>query len=105
MDDAEVGDDSGLVLLVAELAKDDERLLEMLHGLRRRAALGESESKVVEGQCLGLLIAEIADDRQRDTVLFGSLLVLASTSKLRSELVEPKRLTAAAKWTQSAGVA
>ena len=56
MDDAEVGQNSPLVLLVAELVKEDERLLEMLNRLRLGAALSESEREVVERQRLGLLV-------------------------------------------------
>jgi hypothetical protein len=104
MDDAEVRDDACLVLLVAELAQDVESLLEVPNRLRFGAPLGESKSKVVERQGLGLLIAEVPDDGERDAVLFGRLFVLAATSELRSELIQPKRLTAATDRSQPAGL-
>ena len=70
VDKAEVGDHSSLVLLVSELSQDDERLLEVLKR-RRDAGMGESESEVVECQCLGLPVTEVTHDGERGTMLFG----------------------------------
>jgi hypothetical protein len=91
VDEAEVGDHASLVLLVPELPKDDERLLEVLKrsGV---AGMGESEGEVVESQCLVMPVTEGTNDGKRGTMLLGCQLVLAFTSKLRSELVEPERL-------------
>jgi len=91
VDKAEVGDHSSLVLLVSEFPQDDERLLEVPKR-RRVGGMSESESEVVECQCLGVPVPEVTDDAERGTMLFGRQFVMASTSKLRSELVEPERL-------------
>ena len=99
MDEAEVGDDLSFVLFVAELSKDGERLLEVLNCCYVSPFLSESEREVVERQRLGVLIAEVTDDCQRDSVLFGSLMRVASTSELRSALVEPERVAAPAQHT------
>jgi hypothetical protein len=80
IDHAEVGHDSCLVLLVAELAKDGQRLLEVLDRLRLGAALGESESEIVERQCFGLFVAEVTDDRQRDQMLLDCAFVVAASA-------------------------
>lgn len=92
VDKAEVGDHSSLVLLVAEFPKDDERLLEVLKRCRDPAGVSESESEVVECQCLGAPVTEVTHDRERGTMLFGCQFVIACASKLRSELIEPERL-------------
>jgi hypothetical protein len=92
-DNGEVCDHSSLVFFVAELSKDVERLLEVLNRYGDAAAMYESESEVVERQCLGLPVTELTHDRERGTMLLGCLFVLALTSKLRPELVELKRLT------------
>jgi hypothetical protein len=92
VDKAKVGDHLSLVLLVAEFPKDDERLLEVLKRCRDAAGVNESESEVVECQCLGAPVTEVTHDRERGTMLFGCQFVIACTSKLRSQLVEPKRL-------------
>ena len=91
MDEAEVGDHASLVLLVPELAKDDERLLEVLERCRV-AGMSESEREVVECQRLVMAITERTHDGKRGTMLLGCQFVLALTSKLRSELVEAERL-------------
>ena len=70
VDKAEVGDHSSLVLLVSEFPKDDERLLEVLKR-RRDAGMSESESEVVECQCLGLPVTEVTHDGERGSMLFG----------------------------------
>ena len=59
---------------------------------RRVGGMSESESEVVECQCLGVPVTEVTDDGERGTMLFGRQFVMASTPKLRSELVEPERL-------------
>jgi hypothetical protein len=70
VDKAEVGDHSSLVLLVPEFPKDDERLFEVLKR-RRDAGMSQSESEVVECQCLGAPVTEVTHDRERGTMLFG----------------------------------
>ena len=92
-DNGEVCDHLSLVLLVAELSKDVERLLEVLNRYGDAAAMYESESEIVERQRLGLPVTELTHDRERGTMLLGCLFVLAFTSKLRPELIESKRLT------------
>ena len=92
VDEAEVCDHSSLVLLVAELPKDDERLLEVLNRCRDAVGVSESESEVVECECFGVPVTQVAHDRERGTVLFGGQFVIACTSKLRSELIEPAGL-------------
>jgi hypothetical protein len=70
VDEAEVGDHSSLVLLVSEFPQDDERLLEV----PKRGRVGgmrESESEVVECQCLGAPVTEVTHDRERGTMLLG----------------------------------
>ena len=86
VDEAEVGDHLSLVLLVSELPQDDERLLEVL---KRRwdAGVSQSESEVVECQCLGAPVTEVTHDGERGPMLFGCQLVIAFASKQRSVLV------------------
>jgi hypothetical protein len=91
-DETEVGDHLSLVLLVTDLAKDGECPLEVRNRDRNAADVNESESEVVERECLCAPVTEIAHDRQRGEMLLRSLLVIALTSKLRSELVESERL-------------
>ena len=88
-DEAEVRDHPSLELLVAELPKDGERLLEVLNRHRDAAGgMNESESEVVERQRLGAAVTEVTHDRERGAMPFGCLFVIAFTSKLRSELIE-----------------
>ena len=70
VDKAEVGDHLSLVLLVSELPKDDKRLLEVLK-CRRHAGVSESQSEIVECQCLGAPVTEVTYDGERGTMLFG----------------------------------
>jgi hypothetical protein len=81
------------VFLVAELPKEDERLLEVLNRCHD-AALGvnESESEVVQRQRLGVPVAEITHDCKRRSMLLGCLLAIAFTPKLHPERIESKRL-------------
>jgi hypothetical protein len=88
IDDAEIGDDLCLVLLVAELPKNDARLFQVLDRLSLGTALGERKGEAVERQRFGLVVAEIARDFEGHPMLFGRLVGCASPSKLRSELVE-----------------
>jgi hypothetical protein len=92
-DNGKVCDHSSLVLLVAELTEDDERLLEVLNRYCDAAAMYESESEVVECQRLGLPVTELTHDREGGTMLLGCPFVVAFASKLRPELIESKRLT------------
>ena len=80
VDEAEVCDHLSLVLLVPELPQDDERLLEVLQR-RRDAGVGQSESEVVERQCLGAPVTEVTHDGKRGAMLFGCQLVVAFASK------------------------
>jgi hypothetical protein len=91
-DNGEVCDHSSLVLLVAKLSKEVERLLEVLNRYGDAAGMYESESKVVERQRLGLSVTELTHDRERGTMLLGCPFVLAFTSKLRPLFIESKRL-------------
>jgi hypothetical protein len=91
VDEAEVGDHASLVLLVPEFPKDDERLLEVLKRCRV-AGMSQSESEIIECQCLVMPVTEGTHDGKRGTMLLGCQFVLALTSKLRSELVEAERL-------------
>jgi hypothetical protein len=70
VDKAEVCDHSSFVLLVSELPKDDERLLEVPKR-RRIGGMSESESEVVERQCFGVPVTEVTHDVERGTMLFG----------------------------------
>jgi hypothetical protein len=92
VDKAQIGDHSSLVLLVSELSKNDQRLLEVLKRRRDDAGVSEGEGEVVESQRLGVPVTDVAHDRERRTMLFGSQLVISSTSKPRSKLIEPARL-------------
>ena len=55
--EAEVGDHLALVLVVAELPEEDERLLEVLNRDRDAAGMNECESEVVQRQRLGIPVA------------------------------------------------
>ena len=95
-DEAEVCDHLPLELLVSQLPKEIERLLEVLNRHRDAAArMNESEGEVVERQCLGAPVAQVTHDRKRGAVLHDSPLVIPVTSKLRAELVESMRPAAA----------
>jgi hypothetical protein len=94
VDKAEVGDHPSLVLFVSELPKDDERLLEVLKRCRD-AGMGESKSEVVECQRLGAPVTEVTDDGEGGPMVLGCQFVIALASKLRPELIEPKRLVLA----------
>jgi hypothetical protein len=90
-DQGEVCDHLSLVFLVAERAKEDERLLEVPDCCRHAAfGMNESESEVVECQRLGTAVTERTHDRKRCTMLLGCLFALAFTPKLRPELIESK---------------
>ena len=95
-EEAEVCDHLSLELFVAQLPKEDERLLEVLNcDRRRRRRCSESEREVVERQRLGAPVTQLTDDRKRGAMLLDSPFVLAFTPKLRTELVESMRLAAA----------
>jgi hypothetical protein len=86
--EGEVCDHLSLVLLVPELAKDDERLLEKLNGYRDAAGgVNQSEGEVVERQRLGVPVTQVAQDRERGPMLCGGLFVIALAPKLRPALV------------------
>ncbi len=55
--EAEVCDYLALMLVVAELPKEDKRLLEVLNRDRDAAGMNERESEVVERQRLGMPVA------------------------------------------------
>lgn len=101
VDETEVGDDLSFALFFAELAKDSDRLLEVLDRGRLGSALGERKPEIVERHGFRMLVAEITDDRQCDPMLRGRLLGAAFTTKLCSVLVEPERLAAPAKGEHS----
>jgi hypothetical protein len=92
-DEAEVCDYLPLVFLVAELLKKHERLLEVLNRDRDAAVMNERESEVVQRQRFGPPVTDLTRDRKRGTMLLGCLFVIALTSELRSDLVEPTRST------------
>ena len=95
-DEAEVCDHLPLELLVSELPKEIERLLEVLNRHRDATArVNESEGEVVERQCLGAPVAQVTHDRKSGAVLHDSPFVIPVTSKLRAELVESMRPTTA----------
>ena len=87
--ETEVRDHLALVFLVAELAKEDESLLESLDRQGHAAGMNESECEVVERQRLGMPVTELANDRQRGKVLLGCPFVVPFPTQLRSKLVEP----------------
>jgi hypothetical protein len=88
IDDAEVGDDLRLVLLVAELPKDDTRLFQVLDRFSLSTALGERKGEAVERQRFGLVVAEVARYLEGHPMLLGRFVGCASSSKLGSQLVE-----------------
>jgi hypothetical protein len=91
-DEGEVRDHLALVLLVAELAEDDGRLLEVLNRLRDAAGgVDESEGKVVQRQRLRAPVTELTQDPERGPMLLGRLFVIAFAPELRPELIESKR--------------
>jgi len=89
---AQICDDLSLVLFVTEFSEHDERLLELLKRCCFGAPVSESQGEAVERQRLGVLVAEVANDRERDPVLFDCLFGVACASKLRSALVEAERV-------------
>lgn len=103
VDETEVGDDLSFVLFFAELTKHRDRLLQVLDSRRFGAALSEGQPEVVECHCLGVLVAEVTNDLQRDSMLFDCLLRVASAPKLRSALVEAKRLAMPARGVRRQG--
>jgi hypothetical protein len=91
-DEAEICDHLPLELLVSQLPKEEERLLEVLDGHGDApAGVNEREGEVVERQRLGAPVAQLAHDLERGAVLLDGLFVIALTSKLRAELVESMR--------------
>jgi hypothetical protein len=95
-DEAKVCDHLSLELLVSQLPKEIERLLEVLNRHRDAAAgMNEGEGEVVERQRLGAPVAKVAHDRKRGAMLHDSPFVIPVTSKLRAELVESMRPTTA----------
>lgn len=95
-DDAEVCDHLPLVLLVTQLPKQVERLLEVLNGHGDPAVgVNESKSQVVERQRLGAPVPDATHDRERRAMLLDGSFVSAFPPKLRAELVESVRLAAA----------
>ena len=56
-DRAEICDHLALMLIVAELPEEDERLLEMLNRDRNAPGMNERKSEVVERQRLGVPVA------------------------------------------------
>jgi hypothetical protein len=95
-DEAEVRDHLPLELVVSQLPKEEERLLEVLHCHRDASAgMNEREGEVVERQRLGAPVAQLAHDRKGGAVLLYGLFVIALPSKLRAELVESMRAGAA----------
>jgi hypothetical protein len=95
-DEAKVCDHLSLELLVSQLPEEIERLLEVLNR-HWDAAVGmnEREGEVVERQCLGAPVAQVAHYRKRGAMLHDSSFVIAITAKLRAELVESMRPAAA----------
>ena len=92
VDEAEVRDHVALVLVVPELAQDDERLLEVLNRRVDPVGVDDGEREVVQRQSLGALVAEVANDRERGAVLRGGALVLPFPAELCPERVELVRL-------------
>ena len=88
-DEPEVRDHSSLVFLLAELPKDGERLLEVLNRYRDAAGMNESKGEVVECQRFGASVAELTHDLEGGTMLVGRLFVLALSSQLCPEPIEP----------------
>ena len=95
-DEAEVCDHLTLELLVSQLPKEIERLLEVLNGhWDASVGMNEREGEVVERQRLGAPVAQVAHDRKRGAMLHDSPFVIPVTSKLRAERVESMRPVAA----------
>jgi hypothetical protein len=95
-EETEVRDHLALELLVTQLPKEVERLLEVLNCERDPAGgVHERESEVVQRQRLGAPITYFTHDRKRGPVLHDCAVVIAVTSKLRAKLVEPVRFAAA----------
>jgi hypothetical protein len=94
--EAEVCDHLPLELLVSQLPKEIERLLEVLNCNGDAAArVNEREGEVVQRQRLGAPVTLVAHDRERGAVLDDRPFVISLTSKLRAELVETMRSAAA----------
>ena len=90
LNEAEIGDDARLVLLVAECAQDEERVLELLDGGIPGSATSEGESEVVARERLTSPVTEIFHNCERSAMLCGCLGGVALSSQPTSALVEPR---------------
>ena len=90
LNEAEIGDDARLVLLVAECAQDEERVLELLDGGIPGSATSERETELVARKRLTPPVTQVFHDRERSAMLFGRLGRIALSSQPTSALVEPR---------------
>jgi hypothetical protein len=90
LNEAEIGDDARLVLVVAECAQDVERVLELLDGGIPGSATSEGETEVVARERLTAPVTQVCHDRERSAMLCGRLGGVALSSQPTSALVEPR---------------
>ena len=90
LNEAEIGDDTRLVLLVAECAQADERVLELLDGGVPGSATSERETELVARERLTPPVTQLLHDRERSAMLCGRLGGVALSSQPTSALVEPR---------------
>lgn len=83
LNEAEIGDDARLVLLVAESAQDDERVPELLDGGILGAATSERETEVVARERLTPAVTQVFHDREGSAMLCGCLGGVALSSRPR----------------------
>ena len=73
LNEAEIGDDARLVLLVAECAQDEERMLELLDGGIPGSATSEREAELVARVRFTPPVTQVFHDRERGAMLCGRL--------------------------------
>ena len=88
LDEAEIGDDARLVLLVADCTQDEERVPELLDGGILGSTTSERETELVAGERLTLAVTQVFHDRERGAMLCGCLGGVALSSQPASALVE-----------------
>ena len=91
LNEAEIGDDARLVLLVAECVQDEARVRELLDGDILGSATSEREAELVARERLTPPVTQVFHDRERGAMLFGCLGGVALSSQPASALVEPRR--------------
>jgi len=82
VDEAEVRDHAPLVLDIAQLSQDNESLLEETNRRSESLRVDDGEREVVQGQRLGALVVETADEGESGAVLLGRAFVMTLAPEL-----------------------